>query len=217
MGGRRPAAAGPRTDGGRAPGPARAARPASRRDRLARAPGLLGGARARDLLNQVPDRVDRARRRRALARADAGGLPAASRTVQPAQRVRGRAGLPSGAGDRAPHTTDVRCGAAALGLRRPPAAARDRLRRRAHRRRGSHPIRAPPGHRPRRAAAGDPGGLFVSNGWTGGQYSVVRAIFGAYLLVHLLQLIPWGAEVFSRAGILPAAWLSPLTRLFPNV
>ena len=57
----------------------------------------------------------------------------------------------------------------------------------------------------------------MSNGWTGGQYSVVRAIFGAYLFVHLLQLIPWGAEVFSRAGILPDAWSSPLTRLFPNV
>ncbi|HKQ64911.1 MAG TPA: DCC1-like thiol-disulfide oxidoreductase family protein [Methylomirabilota bacterium] len=57
----------------------------------------------------------------------------------------------------------------------------------------------------------------MSNGWTGGQYSVVRAIFGAYLCVHLLHLVPWGAEIFSREGLLPDSSLSPLTRLFPNV
>jgi predicted DCC family thiol-disulfide oxidoreductase YuxK len=57
----------------------------------------------------------------------------------------------------------------------------------------------------------------VSNGWTGGQYSVVRAILGTYLCVHFLHLVPWGAEVFSREGLLPDARVSPLTRLFPNV
>jgi predicted DCC family thiol-disulfide oxidoreductase YuxK len=56
-----------------------------------------------------------------------------------------------------------------------------------------------------------------SNGWTGGQYSVVRAAMGAYLCVHFLHLVPWGRELFSREGLLPEARLSPLARLFPNV
>lgn len=57
----------------------------------------------------------------------------------------------------------------------------------------------------------------MSNAWTGGQYSVVRAALGAYLCVHFLQLVPWGAELFSREGLLPEARLSPFARLFPNV
>jgi predicted DCC family thiol-disulfide oxidoreductase YuxK len=57
----------------------------------------------------------------------------------------------------------------------------------------------------------------VTNGWTGGQYSVLRAVFGAYLLVHFVDLLPFGAEVFSRDGVLPDARLSPLWPLFPNV
>ena len=57
----------------------------------------------------------------------------------------------------------------------------------------------------------------MSNGWTGGQYSVFRALFGLYLCVHFAQLLPWGAELFSRHGMLPDASASPLSRLFPNV
>jgi predicted DCC family thiol-disulfide oxidoreductase YuxK len=57
----------------------------------------------------------------------------------------------------------------------------------------------------------------MRNGWTGGQYSLVRALFGAYLFVHFLQLVPYGPELFSSAGVLPDASLSPLTALFPNV
>lgn len=53
--------------------------------------------------------------------------------------------------------------------------------------------------------------------WTGGQYSVFRAIFGAYLFVHFVQLAPWGAEMFSNRGMLPEGAASPLLRLFPNV
>ncbi|MFZ5471810.1 MAG: DCC1-like thiol-disulfide oxidoreductase family protein [Myxococcota bacterium] len=56
----------------------------------------------------------------------------------------------------------------------------------------------------------------MNNGWTGGQYSVYRVLFGAYLAVHFAQLIPWGTEVFSSAGVLPAD-ASPLLRAFPNV
>lgn len=54
------------------------------------------------------------------------------------------------------------------------------------------------------------------NGWTGGQYSLVRVLFGAYLAIHFAHLIPWGEEVFSSAGALPSS-ASPLFRLFPGV
>ena len=30
----------------------------------------------------------------------------------------------------------------------------------------------------------------MSNGWTGGQYIVYRAVLGVYLLVHFLALVP---------------------------
>ena len=55
------------------------------------------------------------------------------------------------------------------------------------------------------------------NGWTGGQYSVFRALLGAYLAVHFATLVPWGAELFSSAGMLPEASASPLAHAFPNV
>ncbi len=56
----------------------------------------------------------------------------------------------------------------------------------------------------------------MTTAWTGGQYSVFRAAFGAYLAVHFAQLVPWGAEVFSSEGVLPAR-ASPLLAAFPNV
>ena len=43
----------------------------------------------------------------------------------------------------------------------------------------------------------------MSNGWTGGQYSRFRLVLGLYLCVHFVHLVPWGAELFSRAGVLP--------------
>jgi predicted DCC family thiol-disulfide oxidoreductase YuxK len=55
------------------------------------------------------------------------------------------------------------------------------------------------------------------NGWTGGQYSLFRVIFGIYLLVHFAELVPWGAELFSNQGVLPAGTASPVLHLFPNV
>lgn len=57
----------------------------------------------------------------------------------------------------------------------------------------------------------------MDNHWTGGQYSAFRVLFGAYLFVHFAHLLPWGAELFSSAGMLPDASLSPLAALFPNV
>ncbi|MBY0359422.1 MAG: DCC1-like thiol-disulfide oxidoreductase family protein [Candidatus Obscuribacterales bacterium] len=54
------------------------------------------------------------------------------------------------------------------------------------------------------------------NGWTGGQYSLYRFVFGLYLLIHFSALIPWGAEVFSNAGAMPAS-ASPVLKIFPNM
>jgi len=57
----------------------------------------------------------------------------------------------------------------------------------------------------------------LDNGWSGGQYSLFRLLFGCYLCVHFLALVPWGAELFSRSGALPDGAASPLLHLFPNV
>ena len=57
----------------------------------------------------------------------------------------------------------------------------------------------------------------MKNGWSGGQYSVYRALFGAYLFVHFAMLLPWGTELFSSSGVLPDGSVSPYLRLFPNV
>lgn len=56
----------------------------------------------------------------------------------------------------------------------------------------------------------------MTNGWTGGQYSLYRVIFGTYLLAHFIALFPWATELFSNRGVLPAA-ASPLLHLFPNI
>ena len=53
--------------------------------------------------------------------------------------------------------------------------------------------------------------------YTGLQYSLFRAVFGLYLLVHFIALLPWSAETFSAVGMLPQAGDSPLIRAFPNV
>src|SRR5260221_4598016 len=62
-----------------------------------------------------------------------------------------------------------------------------------------------------------PAGDDMTSGWTGGQYSVFRVVFGAYLCVHFLSLAPWGPELFSDRGMLPDASASPLAFAFPNV
>ena len=53
--------------------------------------------------------------------------------------------------------------------------------------------------------------------WTWRQYAVFRALFGTYLLVHFIHLLPWSAELFSDAGMLPTASDSPLIGVFPNL
>ena len=57
----------------------------------------------------------------------------------------------------------------------------------------------------------------MKNGWTGGQYSLFRAVFGIYLFVYFAQLAPSGAELFSNRGVTSGTSSSPLIRLFPNV
>jgi predicted DCC family thiol-disulfide oxidoreductase YuxK len=56
----------------------------------------------------------------------------------------------------------------------------------------------------------------MKNGWTGGQYSLYRALFGLYLFLHFAALLPWSAELFSNRGVLPSG-ASPFLKLFPNV
>jgi hypothetical protein len=43
------------------------------------------------------------------------------------------------------------------------------------------------------------------------------AVVALYLVVHFAALVPYAAEVFSSAGVLPDAGLSPLMRAFPNI
>src|SRR5207249_3251838 len=57
----------------------------------------------------------------------------------------------------------------------------------------------------------------MSNGWTGGQYSAFRALFGIYLCIHFAHLLPWSAELFSGEGVLPDGRLSPIFATFPNL
>jgi predicted DCC family thiol-disulfide oxidoreductase YuxK len=57
----------------------------------------------------------------------------------------------------------------------------------------------------------------MKNGWTGGQYSLYRVIFGSYLAFHFLALMPWSRELFSSQGVLPNGFDSPFLRAFPNI
>lgn len=50
-----------------------------------------------------------------------------------------------------------------------------------------------------------------------GHYEFFRILFGLYLCLHFLQLLPWGTELFSSAGMVEDAAVSPLLRVFPNV
>ncbi|MCH9764587.1 MAG: DCC1-like thiol-disulfide oxidoreductase family protein [Alphaproteobacteria bacterium] len=57
----------------------------------------------------------------------------------------------------------------------------------------------------------------MSNSWTGGQYSIFRMLFGFYLFVHFAYLAFWAPDIFSNAGMVPDAALSPLRTAFPNI
>jgi predicted DCC family thiol-disulfide oxidoreductase YuxK len=51
---------------------------------------------------------------------------------------------------------------------------------------------------------------------TGAHYSLFRFLLGAYLVVHFVMLLPYGAEVFSHAGALAEGAASPLFGILPN-
>ena len=56
----------------------------------------------------------------------------------------------------------------------------------------------------------------MNESWTGGQYSLYRALLGAYLLTHFTMLMPWGPELFASGGVLASASLSPYIGALPN-
>ena len=57
----------------------------------------------------------------------------------------------------------------------------------------------------------------MNNRWSGGQYSLFRALLGVYLFVHFAHLLGWGAELFSSEGMIAYAALSPLFGIVPNI
>lgn len=50
---------------------------------------------------------------------------------------------------------------------------------------------------------------------TAGQYALIRFLIGCYLAIHFTHLLPYGKELFSSEGLLPAR-LSPLLGIIPN-
>ena len=48
------------------------------------------------------------------------------------------------------------------------------------------------------------------------QFATFRMLFGLYLTVHFIQLLPYANELFGSAGVLGNARLNPLHGLFPN-
>jgi len=59
--------------------------------------------------------------------------------------------------------------------------------------------------------------LELNNAWIGSSYRWARALLGAYLCVHFVQLVPYAQELFSNQGVLSDAALSPLYGLWPSV
>lgn len=49
------------------------------------------------------------------------------------------------------------------------------------------------------------------------QFTLFRIVFGVYLTVHFAALLPYGAEIYSNAGLLPDANANPTFMLFPSV
>src|SRR5262249_38270579 len=155
-------------------------------------------------------RVGGSLRPRAGPGAHSRGLRPPAGTVQPAQRLRSRAGrgprprfgsAPASAlrAGRSSRALWLGAGAPRAGHRPLPGVGSRRGARRAARRRQR-----------RAAGAVAPRPLFVTNGWTATPYRWFRLAFGLYLVVHFAQLLPWGAELFSSRGALPDAAASPL-------
>ncbi len=56
----------------------------------------------------------------------------------------------------------------------------------------------------------------MTDRWTGGQYSLYRALLGSYLVVHFAMLLPYAAEVFGAGGAVAQGSMSPLFGVLPN-
>jgi hypothetical protein len=52
--------------------------------------------------------------------------------------------------------------------------------------------------------------------FTGSQFALFRVVFGVYLCVHFIQLIPYAGEVFSGFGMLPNPSVNLTYGLLPN-
>jgi predicted DCC family thiol-disulfide oxidoreductase YuxK len=52
--------------------------------------------------------------------------------------------------------------------------------------------------------------------WTGGQYSIYRALLGTYMLAHFAMLLPYGSELFAAGGTVAEGAMSPLFGVLPN-
>jgi predicted DCC family thiol-disulfide oxidoreductase YuxK len=51
---------------------------------------------------------------------------------------------------------------------------------------------------------------------SGYQFATFRILFGTYLVLHFVALVPYGPELFSHAGVLPDARLNFTSGIFPN-
>lgn len=49
------------------------------------------------------------------------------------------------------------------------------------------------------------------------QFSLFRIIFGIYLCIHFIQLIPYGSELFSSMGLMPDPATNFTYGIFPNI
>lgn len=49
------------------------------------------------------------------------------------------------------------------------------------------------------------------------QYALFRIVFGIYLIVHFIQVLPWAATIWSEQGILADARLNFTYGTFPNI
>lgn len=49
------------------------------------------------------------------------------------------------------------------------------------------------------------------------QFALFRILFGLYLLIHFLQLIPYAPELFSANGMIADPSLLPTSKIFPNL
>src|SRR5437867_1489280 len=49
------------------------------------------------------------------------------------------------------------------------------------------------------------------------QFAFFRIVLGMYLAIHFAMLIPYGAELYSAAGMIADPSLNPTYRIFPNI